>query len=173
MPCLPLLEYPDPRLRQHSAPVQAFDDGLQILIDNLFDTLYATGGIGLSAPQIGDFRRVMVMDLSGDGSAPQLYINPEIITAAVQGLAEESCLSVPGVVGNVVRATRLQVRARDRQGEVFERTLDGMHAVCMQHEIDHLDGKLFIDRLSLFRRLRLHLASRARRRELAQATPAA
>ena len=101
------------------------------------------------------------MDLSGSASAPDVYINPKILTRALPGLVEESCLSVPGVVGNVVRATQLRVRARDTAGEVFERDLEGMHAVCLQHEIDHLAGRLFVDRLSLFRRLRVRLAATA------------
>ncbi|MEO1089929.1 MAG: peptide deformylase [Pseudomonadota bacterium] len=161
---LPILEYPDARLRERAEPVVAFDGELEQLIDDLFETLYATTGIGLAATQAGVRHQVLVMDLSGDASAPQEYVNPEIITSAVPGLVEESCLSVPGVVGNVIRATQVRVRAYDRTGEPFERDLEDMHAVCLQHEMDHLAGKLFIDRLSLFRRLGIRLAARGRSR---------
>ncbi len=161
---LPILEYPDPRLRLPSQPVTAFDQGLARLVDDLFDTLYATKGIGLAAPQVGDPRQVLVMDLSGSASEPQVYVNPEILTDAVPGLVEEMCLSVPGVVGNVVRATQLRARAYDCSGTSFERDLEGMYAVCLQHEMDHLAGKLFIDHLSLLRRLRLRVGAERRAR---------
>lgn len=163
-----ILEYPDPRLNLPTNPVTAFDDDLGQLIDDLLETLYATNAVGLSAPQVNDRRAVLVLDLSGDASAPQVYINPEILAKTAWGLVEESCLSVPGVVGNVVRATEIRVRAQDRAGETFERDLTGMDAVCLQHEMDHLAGKLFIERLSFFRRLRIRAATaRARRRSVA------
>ena len=162
---LEILEYPDPRLRLQARPVTVFDASLGRLIDGLLETLYASQAIGLSAPQVDDRREVLVMDLSGDASAPQVYVNPEILSKAALGLVEESCLSVPGVVGNVIRATELRVRARDRHGQPFERELRGMDAVCLQHEMDHLAGRLFVDRLSVFRRLRIRAAAaRARRR---------
>jgi peptide deformylase len=159
---LQILEYPDPRLRQRSEPVTEFDGDVGRLIEDLFDTLYATKGIGLSAPQVGISRRVLVMDLSGSASEPQVYVNPDILTTGALGLVEESCLSVPGVVGNVVRATQLWVRAHDASGQAFERDLEDMHAVCLQHEMDHLAGRLFIDHLSFFRRLRARAAAAAR-----------
>lgn len=162
---LEILEYPDPRLRLKSAPVRAFDEGLARLVDDLLDTLRARQAIGLSAPQIDDHRAVLVVDLSGDGSAAEVYINPEIQAKAAWGFVEESCLSVPGIVGNVIRATEILVRAHDRQGDIFERNLSGMAAVCLQHEMDHLRGKLFIDRLSIFRRLHLYARTKARRRQ--------
>lgn len=163
-----ILEYPDPRLNLPTNPVTLFDDDLGQLIDDLLETLYATKAVGLSAPQVNDRRAVLVLDLSDDASAPQVYINPEILAKAAWGLVEESCLSVPGVVGNVVRATEIRVRAQDRTGETFERDLTGMDAVCLQHEMDHLAGKLFIERLSIFRRLRIRAAAaRARRRSAA------
>lgn len=152
-----ILEHPDPRLRAVCAAVEVFDDGLRALADDLVETLHATSGLGLSAPQVGDLRRVLAMDHSADASAPRLFVNPVITRRAAWGLVEESCLSVPGIVGNVVRATRVRVRAQALSGEPFERDLDGMPAVCMQHEIDHLDGKLFIDRLNPLRRLQLRL----------------
>lgn len=160
----PIIEYPDPRLRLRAQPVSAFDATLARLVDDLLETLYATGGIGLSAPQAAIRGQVLVMDLSGNASAPQVYINPEILSSAVPALVEESCLSVPGVVGNLVRATRLRVRAQDPAGEVLERDLEDMHAVCLQHEMDHLSGRLFIDHPSLVRRLRIRLAASARAR---------
>lgn len=163
-----ILEYPDPRLNLPTNPVTLFDDDLGQLIDDLLETLYATKAVGLSAPQVNDRRAVLVLDLSDDASAPQVYINPEILAKAAWGLVEESCLSVPGIVGNVVRATEIRVRAQDRTGETFERDLTGMDAVCLQHEMDHLAGKLFIERLSIFRRLRIRAAAaRARRRSAA------
>lgn len=167
---LPILEYPDPRLRQPAQPVVSFDDDVVHLVDDLFETLYATTGIGLSAPQAGIARQVVVIDMSGDASAPMEYINPEILSSSMPGLVEESCLSVPGVFGNLVRATQLRVRAWDRHGEVFERDLEAMHAVCLQHEMDHLAGRLFVDRLSWFRRLRVRAGAAARARSTAKAS---
>ena len=166
---LDVLEYPDPRLRLSSRRVTSFDGNLAGLIDNLFEILQETKAIALSAPQVDDRRAVLVMDLSSDGSAAQAYVNPEILSRSAWGLVEESCLSLPGVVGNVVRATEVRVRAQDRHGNVFERDLVGMEAVCLQHEMDHLVGKLFVDRLSLFQRLRFHAfaGKRARRRAVA------
>lgn len=159
----PILEYPDPRLRERSAPVASFDATVDRLVDDLFDTLYATSGIGLSAPQLGALQRVLVMDHSGNATAPEVYINPELLQRAAIGIVEESCLSVPGVTGNVFRATRARVRAQDRTGAVFECDLEGMPAVCLQHEIDHLEGKLFIDRLMPWRRLLFRLRQPAAR----------
>jgi peptide deformylase len=160
-----VLEYPDPRLRLVSKPVIEFDSEIAELVADLFDTMYAGNAIGLSAPQLDVQREVLVMDLSGDASAPQVFINPEILDSARPGFVEESCLSVPGVVTNVLSATRVRVRARDSAGEFFERDLADMEAVCLQHEMDHLAGKVLADRLSAFRRWRL-------RRAAARANPA-
>jgi peptide deformylase len=164
---LDILEYPDPRLRLRAVPVTVFDDDLARLIDDLLETLRARTAIGLSATQVDDQRQVLVIDNSGNALAPQVYVNPEICSRRAFGFVEESCLSVPGVVGNVIRATEVQVRAQDRHGEAFERALSGMDAVCLQHEMDHLAGKLFIDRLSIFRRLRIRARARAKARHLA------
>ncbi len=155
MAVLPILEYPDPRLRKVAAPVEQFDAKLTSLVGDLFETLHAKGGIGLSAPQVGATQQVLVVDLSGDGAAPEAYVNPQILKRGRWGIVEESCLSLPGVVGNVLRATRVRVRAHDLAGKLVERDVEDMHAVCLQHEIDHLRGKLFIDRLSIVGRLRL------------------
>ena len=171
MPERPILEYPDPRLRERCAPVATFETALARLVDDLFDTLYATSGIGLSAPQLGALERVLVMDHSGSATAPEVYVNPELLQRAAIGLVEESCLSLPGVTGNVFRATRVRVRAQDPTGATFERDLDGMPAVCLQHEIDHLDGKLFVDRLMPWRRLLFRLRQPATRSARALETP--
>ena len=138
-----------------------FDASLAGFVDDLLETLYTTEGIGLSAPQVGDVRRVLVADLSDDNSAPQVYINPEILSKTATGIVEESCLSLPGVIGSVMRSTRLRVRAQDATGSSFERDLEAMNAVCLQHEVDHLDGKLFIDRLWLGGRWKVRKALKA------------
>lgn len=166
---LDILEYPDPRLRLHSDPVTAFDGDLARLIDDMGRTLATGKALALSAPQVDDRRAVLVMDLSGNGSALQAYVNPQILSKGAWGLVQESCLSLPGVVGNVWRATELRVRAQDREGGVFERDLAGMEAVCLQHEMDHLVGTLFVDRLSFLQRMRFHAfaGKRARRRSRA------
>lgn len=168
---LPILEHPDDTLRQRSEPVRTFDAALKNLVGDLFDTLNHYGGIGLSAPQAGQLQQVMVVHVPDDRYGRQVYINPQLIWTASPGLVQESCLSVPGIVGNVFRATRVRVRACDVDGKPFEREVDGMHAVCLQHEMDHLAGKLFIDRLSWFRRLRIRLAaSRAQRQDAIRRT---
>lgn len=160
MACLDILAYPDPRLRIPAQPVHAFDRELGQLVDDMFDTLYASRGIGLAAPQVNVARKVITIDVSGREAAPEVFINPVILADDAPGLVEESCLSVPGVLGNVLRATRLKVRAHARDGSLFERDLEGLLAVCLQHEIDHLRGRLFVDRLSLVRRLQIYLKFR-------------
>lgn len=150
---LSVIRYPDPRLQEASERVEEFGPELAAFVDDLLDTLRPTGGIGLSAPQVGDRRAVFVMDLSEDHSEPQVFINPEILSRERDAWVTESCLSIPGVEGKVIRATRLRVRAQDEDGEVFEEDLEDMYAVCVQHEVDHLEGRLFIDRLRFFKRL--------------------
>lgn len=134
--------------------MEDFGPELAELVDDLLDTLRPSGGIGLSAAQLGDRRAVFVMDLSEDHSDPQVFVNPEILSRDRDAWVEESCLSIPGVEGKVIRATRIRVRAQDEEGEVFEEDLEDMYAVCVQHEVDHLEGRLFIDRLPFFKRLR-------------------
>ncbi len=151
---LDILAYPDPRLRMKALPVREFDDALARLIDDLFETLYAARGIGLAATQVNVQLLLIVIDVSEDRSKPEVFINPQILARDQIGLVEESCLSVPGIVENVARATALTVRAVDRRGTPYMRDLDGLLAVCLQHEIDHLDGTLFVDRLPFFKRLR-------------------
>ena len=156
-----ILEYPDTRLRAVAVPVDAFDDDLAGLVDDLARLLRANKAIGLSASQLGDDRQVFVVDLSEGAEAPQVFVNPEILSKKGWGLVEESCLSLPGIAANVIRAAEVSVKAQDQSGETFERKLSGMEAVCFQHEMDHLAGKLFIDRLSMLRRFRLRGQLRA------------
>ena len=148
-----VIRYPDPRLRERCSRVEEFGPELSALVDDLLDTLRPTGGIGLSAPQVGDLRAVFVMDLSEDASEPQVFVNPEILSRERDAWVEESCLSIPGVEGKVIRATRIRVRAQTEEGEWFEEELEDMYAVCVQHEVDHLEGRLFIDRLPVLKRV--------------------
>ena len=151
---LPIVEHPDPLLRQVAAPVSKFGAQVTQLVNDMVDTLQHTGGIGLSATQVGKTSRIFIADLSDNGVAcPECYINPQIMAKSRSAFVQESCLSIPGVSGNVVRSTRIRVSAQDIHGVPFERSLEGMHAVCVQHEIDHLNGVLFIDRLSKFAKL--------------------
>lgn len=156
---LEILEYPDPDLRRVSAAVTTFDHALSDLVDDLFELLSNSGAIGLSAPQVGRFVNVAVIQVPDDEYGPQAYINPEVLSSAAPGIVEEGCLSVPGIIGNVIRPTQIRIAAHRRDGSRFERDLAGMHAVCLQHEMDHMAGKLFIDRLSWFRRMRIRAAT--------------
>ncbi len=154
MAILEVYAYPDDRLRNPAAEVTEFDESLGQLVDDLFETLYVTNSIGLCAQQTPDQRAVLVIDVSSDKSAPQHFVNPEILSASAPGLVEETCLSVPDYKASVWRKTKLRVRAQNRTGDTFEKDLSGMEAVCLQHEMDHLQGKLFVDRLSWWRRWR-------------------
>ena len=145
---LEILEYPDPRLRTKAQPVGQFDAALSQLIDDMFETMYAAPGIGLAATQVNVHRRLLVMDISESKSQPLVFINPQILTSDGIEISEEGCLSVPQIFEEVQRAERVRVRAQDRHGKVFEQDLDGLAAVCLQHEMDHLEGKLFVDYLS-------------------------
>ncbi len=164
-----ILEYPDPRLRLRAQPVIDFDPSLGALADDLVETLRAERALGLAAPQIDDRRAVLVIDPEGAGREPQTFVNPEILRDARPAWVEEGCASLPGIVGLVLRATRIRIRAQTLSGEPFERDLEDMAAVCLQHELDHLEGRLFVERLSLFRRLRVRAALAARRRRRAAA----
>jgi peptide deformylase len=154
----PILEYPDPRLRELSAPVEVFDDSVEQSAFDLIDTLHASSSIGLSAPQIDDRRQILVMDHSDDQSEPEVFINPEVLTRQRYGFVEERCLSVPGIKAMVFRATQITIRAYSIKGEVFERALNDMPAVCLQHEMDHFKGKLLADRVNWFKRRKLRSA---------------
>ncbi|KTD64623.1 peptide deformylase [Legionella spiritensis] len=143
---------PDAVLRQVAKPVETFDDSLQTLIDDMFETMYSVNGVGLAAPQIGVSLRLSVIDVIGDKTQQIVIANPEIITAEGEKEYQEGCLSVPGVYDTVVRAEKVTVRAQDRHGQAFEMTADGLLGECFQHEIDHLHGKLYIDLLSPLKR---------------------
>jgi len=147
-----ILYLPDERLRQVAKPVTQFDDALQVLIDDMFETMYHAKGAGLAAPQIGISLRLSVVDVSGDKSQPLVLVNPEIIAAEGEMEYEEGCLSVPGAYDKVIRANKVTIRAQNRLGAVFEMSADGVLGECFQHEIDHLNGKLFIDLLSPLKR---------------------
>jgi peptide deformylase len=152
---LTILEYPDPRLRTKALPVGAVDAPLRDLIDDMLETMYAAKGIGLAATQVNVHRRLLVADISEDRNGPRVFINPEILLRDGVETSQEGCLSVPGYYDDVERAARIRVRALGRDGRVFEEDLDGLLAVCVQHEIDHLDGKLFVDYLSEMKRQRV------------------
>ena len=151
MTALAILEYPDARLRRVAVPVVRFDAYLHQLVDQLFETLERSGGLGLAATQVDVHLRVLVTRMPG--SDPRAYINPEIIERDLPAIAEESCLSLPGLVAQVARSARIRVRACDRHGMRFEQELVDLEAVCLQHEAEHLDGILFVDHLSWLRRL--------------------
>ena len=161
---LSILEFPDQRLRTVARPVEAFDATLSRLIDDMFETMYAAPGIGLAATQVDVHRRLIVLDVSEDKSRPLVFINPEILSAEGHQVYQEGCLSVPGIYADVTRAANVRVRAQDRTGAAFELEADGLLAVCIQHEMDHLAGKVFVDYLSPLKReqVRKKLAKAAR-----------
>jgi peptide deformylase len=152
---LTILEYPDPRLRTRAVPVDAVDARLRDLIDDMFETMYAAKGIGLAATQVDVHRRLLVADVSEAHDEPRVFINPEILWREGTATSQEGCLSVPGYYDDVERAERIRVRATDRDGKTLESEFEGLVAVCVQHEIDHLDGKLFVDYLSEMKRQRV------------------
>ncbi|MGH8028921.1 MAG: peptide deformylase [Arenimonas sp.] len=149
---LPILEFPDPRLRTVAKPVEQIDATLRQLVDDMFETMYAAPGIGLAATQVNIHQRLLVLDVSEDHARPLVFINPEILLAEGHQVYQEGCLSVPGIFADVKRAERISVRALDREGQSFELEAEGLLAVCIQHEMDHLDGKVFVDYLSPLKR---------------------
>jgi peptide deformylase len=149
---LQILEFPDPRLRLRAQPVTQVDTALRTLIDDMFETMYAAPGIGLAATQVNVAKRVLVIDLSENHDQPLALINPEVLERSGVEETEEGCLSVPGYFDKVTRAEKVRVRALDRNGKQIEFEAEGLLAVCIQHEIDHLDGKLFLDYLSVLKR---------------------
>ena len=155
MAILDILRFPDTRLRNVAKPVAAVDDSVRQLIEDMFETMYDAPGIGLAAIQVNEPRRVIVIDTSEDRSQPLALVNPEILERHGVEEMDEGCLSVPGVYETVQRADKIRVRALDRDGQAFEMDADGLLAVCIQHEIDHLDGKLFVDYLSNLKRQRI------------------
>ncbi|MBD3609028.1 MAG: peptide deformylase [Gammaproteobacteria bacterium] len=155
MALLNILHFPDERLRTRAAPVTKVDDELRTLIDNMFETMYEAPGIGLAATQINVHKRLMVIDVSEEKNQPLVFINPELVEHSGKEKMDEGCLSVPGVYETVERAEEIKVKALDRDGNEFEMAADGLLAVCIQHEMDHLDGKLFVDYLSEMKRNRI------------------
>ena len=152
---LQILEYPDPRLRTKAKPVEVFDEALATLAADMLETMYAAPGVGLAATQVDQHKRLIVMDVSEDRQTPMVFCNPEILSAEGSGVTEEGCLSVPGIFDEVKRAARIRARAQDVTGKTFEVDLDALAAVCLQHEMDHLEGKLFVDYLSDLKRERI------------------
>ncbi|MDX1609913.1 MAG: peptide deformylase [Halofilum sp. (in: g-proteobacteria)] len=170
MALLDILQYPDERLRHVAEPVAEVDERVRALADDMVETMYAASGIGLAATQVGVDERIAVIDVSPEHDQPLVLINPEILEREGEQESEEGCLSIPGVYDRVRRAERVRVRALDRDGAEFELEADGLLAVCIQHEVDHLNGRLFIDYLSMLKRRRLDKKlAKQRRREHADA----
>ncbi len=155
MALLNILKFPDPRLRTRARPVTEFDDDLRRLVADMFETMYEAPGIGLAATQVDVHKRLLVLDVSEDKSKPRVLINPELLEAEGEEEMDEGCLSVPGYYETVRRAEKVRVRAQDEHGEWQEFEADGLEAVCIQHEMDHLEGKLFVDYLSSLKRDRI------------------
>jgi peptide deformylase len=155
MAILEILHFPDARLRNVAKPVAQVDDSVRKLIDDMLETMYQAPGIGLAAVQVNQPRRIIVVDISEERNQPLALVNPEILEKHGEEQMEEGCLSVPGVYEPVQRAERVRVAALDRDGKSMEMDVDGLLAVCIQHEIDHLDGKLFVDYLSNLKRQRI------------------
>jgi len=164
MALLPILHYPDERLHTQARPVECVDDAIRTLASDMAETMYEAPGIGLAATQVNVHLRVVVIDVTEDRSGLMTLINPEILELSGEQIYEEGCLSVPGIYDKVSRAEWVRVRALNTQGETFEVEADGLLAVCLQHEIDHLDGKVFVEHLSRLKqeRIRSKLAKRAR-----------
>jgi len=161
---LPILEYPDPRLRKVAAPVPAVTPDIQKLVREMAETMYAAPGVGLAATQVDVHKRVIVIDVSEARDDLHVFINPQLLSAQGEAECEEGCLSVPGYYERVKRAARITVRALNERGESFELTTEGQLAVCIQHEMDHLVGKVFVDYLSPLKRARLSAKLRKRQR---------
>ena len=161
---LDILEYPDPRLRKKAAPVLAVTPEIRKLVKDMAETMYSASGVGLAATQVDVHKQVIVIDVSEARNELRVFVNPEIVAAEGDADREEGCLSVPGYFDKVRRAARVTVRALDEQGASFELAADGMLAVCIQHEMDHLVGKVFVDYLSALKRARLSTKLRKRQR---------
>jgi len=166
---LKILEFPDPRLRTKATSVDAVDDAMRKLIADMFETMYAAPGIGLAATQVDVHKRLLVTDITSDQSQPLVFINPEILEKDGVTVSDEGCLSVPGYYEEVERAEHIRVRFLDRQGEEQQMEAEGLLAICIQHEIDHLDGKLFVDYLSEAKRQRIRKKLEKDRRQHATA----
>jgi peptide deformylase len=149
---LNILEFPDPRLTTVASDVDTFDDALKKLVQDMTETMYSADGIGLAATQVNVHKRLLVLDISENQDQPRVYINPQILISEGEQDHEEGCLSVPGIYASVSRAENITVRAQDLDGNTFEEKLTGLHSVCVQHEMDHLIGRLFVDYLSPLKR---------------------
>lgn len=149
---LNILEFPDPRLTTVASDVVSFDAALKKLVEDMTETMYWAHGIGLAATQVNVHKRLLVLDVSENQDQPRVYINPQIISRSGEQDHEEGCLSVPGIYASVTRAEKITVKAQNLDGSFFEESLEGLHAVCIQHEMDHLIGRLFVDYLSPLKR---------------------
>ena len=155
MAVLSILQYPDPRLKKVAAPVEEVDDGIRTLVRNMAETMYAAPGVGLAATQVDVHKQVIVIDTSPTRNQLNVFINPQIVESEGVSDLEEGCLSVPGIYDKVPRANRIRVRALDGDGQSFELEAEGMLAVCIQHEMDHLKGRVFVEYLSRLKRNRI------------------
>lgn len=162
---LEILEFPDPRLRTVAKPVEAFDTKLGRLIDDMIETMYSAQGIGLAASQVNVHKQLLVLDVSEAQDQALVYINPQVLESEGSETFEEGCLSVPGIYAEVKRFEKIRISAQDRDGNTFEEELDGMHAICLQHEMDHLKGKLFVDYLSPLKQLMVRKKLAKQRRQ--------
>ena len=149
---LNILEFPDPRLTTVASDVETFDEALKILVQDMTETMYSANGIGLAATQVDVHKRLLVLDVSENQDQSLVYINPQILSRSGEQDHEEGCLSVPGIYASVTRAEIITIKAQDLEGNFFEEQLEGLHAVCIQHEMDHLIGRLFVDYLSPLKR---------------------
>ena len=152
---LRILEFPDPRLRTKATPVAEVNDEIRTLIDDLFETMYDAPGIGLAATQVNVHQRIVVIDVSEEKNEPLVLINPEYDVLEGEQEFDEGCLSVPGYYETVTRAEKIRLKALNREGEPYEMVCEGLLSVCVQHELDHLDGKLFVDHISKLKRERI------------------
>ncbi|MES2236608.1 MAG: peptide deformylase [Pseudomonadota bacterium] len=155
MALLPILRYPDPRLQKKAAPISTVDASIRKLVADMAETMYAAPGIGLAATQVDQHIRLIIIDITENKSRLQVFINPEIINKSGDCESEEGCLSVPGIYESVTRAEEVTVKAMDLDGQTFQLTTDGLLAVCIQHEIDHLNGKVFVNYLSRLKQQRI------------------
>ena len=165
MTLLNIINYPDPRLRTKGKTVETFDDSLVKLKADMLETMYAAPGIGLAAVQIGQFKRMLVIDISEEKNAPLCFVNPEIISSEGEVKTEEGCLSVPAIYEPVKRYEKVTIKAQDEFGEFFELEAEGLMSVCIQHEMDHLEGKLFVDYLSQMKQVRIRKKMEKLRKE--------
>jgi peptide deformylase len=166
MALLPILQYPDPRLYTTAAPIAHVNDEIRRLIKSMAETMYAAPGVGLAATQVDEHRRLIVIDISETHDQLQVFINPEVLKSEGAATCEEGCLSVPGIFEKIARAERITVRALDAQGRSFTLDAEGLLAVCIQHEMDHLDGKVFVDYLSRLKQQRILARLKKQKRQV-------